>query len=426
MSDENSDSYKDEKLLNDSFSDDPATNPAKAPKKKEIDPAKNPDEQDSLSESSDKDKSFSGKKSDSGEENEEDKKRNEVRVEFTIEFEKKLAKYIPQKIQFEGDLRKKTLITTKVLDDKYSSDLLLFQNYIIYTSSGQLKILNKNLKLVFSAKIIEEDKHEIFGLKTINDETLSLVASDKARIIHLNVEKEDAISYEIIQEMTLTDFYCISEVLNNGYLLLAGGDRKYHFYDLEKPGQKITKENQYKLIGSVEKVHNVYDDDFPDVIDLNNGRIFSWLNDDGNIKVIEYYPNQKIIMSKNGITLHDAGLISDKYIMLMGLLYPEYDSWLMDTETLQIVKHWVTPQNDSFEISFKENQFFYSSTSRIALDEFIVKDGEFIRKNIYECYYNKEKKESYEERFSNRHVLDEYTFITKSWEGKVMIYKCSK
>ena len=412
MSDENSDSYKDEKLLNDdSFSDDPATNPAKAPKKKEIDPAKNPDEQDSLSESSDKDKSFSGKKSDSGEENEEDKKRNEVRVEFTIEFEKKLAKYIPQKIQFEGDLRKKTLITTKVLDDKYSSDLLLFQNYIIYTSSGQLKILNKNLKLVFSAKIIEEDKHEIFGLKTLNDETISLVASDKARIIHLNVEKEDAISYEIIQEMTLTDFYCISEVLNNGYLLLAGGDRKYHFYDLEKPGQKITKENQYKLIGSVEKVHNVYDDDFPDVIDLNNGRIFSWLNDDGNIKVIEYYPNQKIIMSKNGITLHDAGLISDKYIMLMGLLYPEYDSWLMDTETLQIVKHWVTPQNDSFVISFKENQFFYSSTSRIALDEFIV---------------NKEKKESYEERFSNRHILDEYTFITKSWEGKVMIYKCSK
>ena len=98
----------------------------------------------------------------------------------------------------------------------------------------------------------------------------------------------------------------------------------------------------------------------------------------------------------------------------------------MDTETLQIVKHWVTPQNDSFVISFKENQFFYSSTSRIALDEFIVKDGEFIRKNLYECYYNKEKKESYEERFSNRHILDEYTFITKSWEGKVIIYKCSK
>ena len=34
---------------------------------------------------------------------------------------------------------------------------------------------------------IDEDKHEIFGLKIINDETISLVASDKARIIHLNV-----------------------------------------------------------------------------------------------------------------------------------------------------------------------------------------------------------------------------------------------
>ena len=429
MSDEGSDKYKDDLFGDDSFSDDPAkNNPANAPKKKEIDPAKNPDEINSISGSSDGNKSFSGKKSDSGneDEDEEDKKRDEVRVEFTLDFEKKLAKYIPQKIQFEGDLRKRQLITMKVLEDKYSSGLLLFNDYIIYTSSGVLKILNKELKLVFSAKIIDKGDHEIFGTKIINDETIIIVASDKARIIHLNVEKQDAISYEIIQEISLTEFYCISEILNNGYLLLAGGDRKYYFYDLEKPGQKITKENQYKLIGSVEKVHNVYDDDFPDVIDLNNGRIFSWLNDDGNIKVIEYYPNQKIIMSKNGITLHDAGLINDKYIMLMGLLYPQYDSWLMDTETLQIVKHWVTPQNDSFVISFKENQFFYSSTSRIALDEFIVKDGEFIRKNIYECYYNKEKKEDYEKRFSNRLVLDKYTFITKTWEGKLMIFKCSK
>ena len=189
---------------------------------------------------------------------------------------------------------------------------------------------------------------------------------------------------------------------------------------------KISKENPYKLIGSVEKVHNVYDDDCPDCIDLNNGRILSWLNDDSNIKIIEYFPNQKIIMSKNGYRLHNAGLISNKYIMLMGLKYPQYDSWLMDAETLQIVKHWITPQNDSFEISYAENQFFYSSESRIALDDFLVKDGEFIRNNIYECYYNKEKTESDEERFSNRVALDEYTFITTTWEGKIMIYKCSK
>ena len=33
------------------------------------------------------------------------------------------------------------------------------------------------------------------------------------------------------------------------------------------------KDNKYKLIGNIEKVHNVYDDDIPDFIDLNNGRI---------------------------------------------------------------------------------------------------------------------------------------------------------
>ena len=110
----------------------------------------------------------------------------------------------------------------KVLEDKYSSGLLLFNDYIIYTSSGELKILNKELKLVFSTKIIDKGDHEIFGTRIINDETIIIVASDKARIIHLNVEKQDAISYEIIQEISLTEFYCISEILNNGYLLLAG------------------------------------------------------------------------------------------------------------------------------------------------------------------------------------------------------------
>ena len=410
----------------DPFNEDSPTDPAKAPKKKEFDPAKNPDMQESYSGSLDEDKSNSEKKSGSDEEEEDNKKRNEVKVEFTLEFEKKIAKYIPPKIKFQGDLRKRTLITTKVLEDKYSSGIVIFNNYFLYTAGKKFNILNKNLKLIFSKNILDKENDEIFGINVINEETIIMVATDKVRIIHLNVEKEDAISLDIIQEMKLTEFYCMSEILNNGYLLIAGGDRKYYFYELEKSGQKITKDNQYKLIGSVEKVHNVYDDDFPDCIDLNNGRILSWLNDDHNIKVIEYYPNQKIIMSKNGYQLHDAGLISDKYIILMGLTYPQYDSWLMDTETLQIVKHWITPQNDSFVISFAENQFFYSSTKRIALDEFIVKDGEFVRKNIYECYYNEEKKESWEERFSNRNVLDEYTFITKTWEGKIMIFKCSK
>ena len=75
------------------------------------------------------------------------------------------------------------------------------------------------------------------------------------------------------------------------------------FYDLDKNNQNFGKDNSYKLIENVEKVHNVYDDDFPDFIDFNNGRILSWLNDDHNIKIIEYFPEQKIILSKNGIML---------------------------------------------------------------------------------------------------------------------------
>jgi hypothetical protein len=328
-------------------------------------------------------------------------------------------------MKFEGDLRKKTLVNKALCPDKYSSGITIFKNYFLYTHQETLKILNKDLKNVYSVPIADNG-NEIFGLSPVNNEYIIVVASDKVRIIFLNLEKEDKISYEVIQEIKETEYYCYSKKLNNGYLLLAGGDRKYYFYDLEKPEQKFGKDNKYKLIGKVDDVHNVYDDDFPYCIDLNNGRILSWLNDDKNIKIIEYYPEQKIIMSKNGFTLHNAGLISDKYIILMGLTYPQYDSWLMDTETLEIVKHWVTHQNDSFVECYKENIFFYSSTSRIACDELIIKNGEFIRNNIYEVYYTEDKKENMDERFSIHNLIDEFTFITKTWNDKIMIYKCSK
>lgn len=402
-----------------SYSDGGPIDPTKEGAKKENDPAINPEEHNSFSDSND------NKSEKSSDEVEEDKKRNEVRQEFTLQFEKKLAKYIPPKMKFEGDLRKKTLVNKALCPDKYSSDITIFKNYFLYTHQETLKILNKDLKNVYSEPIADNG-NEIFGLSPVNNEYIIVVASDKVRIIFLNLEKEDKISYEVIQEIKETEYYCYSKILNNGYLLLAGGDRKYYFYDLEKPEQKFGKDNKYKLIGKVDDVHNVYDDDFPYCIDLNNGRILSWLNDDKNIKIIEYYPEQKIIMSKNGFTLHNAGLISDKYIILMGLTYPQYDSWLMDTETLEIVKHWVTPQNDSFVECYKENVFFYSSTSRIACDELIVKNGEFIRNNIYEVYYTEDKKENMDERFSIHNLIDEFTFITKTWNDKIMIYKCSK
>lgn len=138
--------------------------------------------------------------------------------------------------------------------------------------------------------------------------------------MHLKEEKTDQFTYEIIQEMKETEFYCLSNILNNGYMLLAGGVRQYRFYNLEKNDQKFGKNNIYKLIGNIEKVHNVNDDDYPDFIDFNNGRILSWSNDDHNIKIIEYFPEQKIILSKNGYQLHNTGLICDKYAILIGCI----------------------------------------------------------------------------------------------------------
>ena len=128
----------------------------------------------------------------------------------------------------------------------------------------------------------------------------------------------------------------------------------------------------------------------------------------------------------NGYGLHNAGLICDKYLLLMGLTYPLYYSWLMDTETLEIVKEWKTPQNDSFNCSLGLNKFIYSSSSRIACDEFKVEKGKFIRNNLYETYFNEDKTEDWRNRFGVDIFLDEKTFVAIDFNGVIQVFYCDK
>ena len=373
------------------------------------------------------------KKEEENEENEEkegdddDKKRNEVRKAFKLKFEKKIAKYVPPKIAFKGNISKRQLLTKKVFESEYgASNLLLFNNYIILTEESVLYFYNKIFKQIFSEKFFEDDKEEILTLNAIDNQTIVIGATDKVRIVNFYEKKPGQITYELIQEIKDTKFYALNEKLSNGYLLIGGYDRKYAFYELKNKKDKVSLVNQYKLVNKVELVHNVYDDDTPGIVDLNNGRIFSWLNDDKNIKVIEYSPKQRIIKSMNGYGLHNAGLICDKYLLLMGLTYPKYKSWLMDTETLEIVQEWETPQNDSFNCSLGLNKFVYSSTSRIACDELIIEKEKFIRKNLYETYFKEDKSEDWKNSFGVHLFSDEHTFICCEFNGKIKIFYCNE
>ena len=353
-----------------------------------------------------------------------DIKRNEVRKEFTLEFEKKIAKYIPPKIAFKGNIVKRKIIRELNFGDIFISNLTLFKTYILLTVDSILHFYDETLKLIFDHKFVEPGK-EVLSLNNYNDETLIMGADDKVLVINI-YDKNNQITYEIIQEFKETVFYCLNEKLHNGYLLIGGMDRKYGFYDKIKKKEKISKDNKFQLIFKIHKVHNVYDDDCPGIVDLNNGRLFSWLNDDKNIKVIEYASHKpRIIKSKNRYGLHNAGLLCDKYILLMGLKYPKYYSWLMDTETLDIVYTWNTPQNDSFMCTLSENKFLYGSETRVACDELIIKDGKFSRKNLYESDY-KENISDYDwkESYGIRDFLNENTFVSFNMGGSFMIFQC--
>ena len=76
---------------------------------------------------------------------EEQKRRNEVKKQFTLNFEKKIAKLIPPKLQFKGNVSKRKLIREKVFSG-YISNLHIFKNYIIFTVKSVLYFYTEDLK----------------------------------------------------------------------------------------------------------------------------------------------------------------------------------------------------------------------------------------------------------------------------------------
>ena len=254
------------------------------------------------------------------------------------------AKYIPPEKEFKGDITKMKIMTKVVLGYSFVSRPMYFFGYLVLCINKGLSFYNPNTyNLIFKADFAE-GKDELLSLKKIDDDTLLITNDKSARIIRFYENEPKKITFEVIQEIKETEYYYLGEFLSNGLLLLGGQDKKYVFYKLDhyEVNPKVTGDNLFKKFGEIENVHNVYSDDVPHIIDLNNGYLFSFMNDDKNIKVIKYEGDFKIIKSLDGYTLHDAALISDRYIVLKGLTYPKYYTWLFDLNQLKVVKEWET------------------------------------------------------------------------------------
>ena len=346
-----------------------------------------------------------------------DKKQlDENENEDKLIFEKKLAQFIPPKVKFKGNFSQRSLIIKRDFSPRYISNLTLFQNNILITIDSELQIYNKILKLIFSNKF-GKNKDDILSLNPINNETISIACLYEVYIVNF-YQRNNTITYEIIQKINDSNLYEVNKSLNNGYLILGGSDKKYSFYTKEKNNEQINANNKYVLVNQISIGHYLDYEYYPVVIDLNNGRILSNSSYDSNIKIIEYYPKQRIIKSIDDYMLFNARLISGKYVLLMGLDYPKYYSWLMDTETFEFVKKWETPDDDLIECVLGENLFLYSSSVRLAIDELNIEDGEFIRKTKYK--FNLEKNEKFETiTFLNRN-----TFIAINSKTQLRIYYC--
>ena len=186
-------------------------------------------------------------KNDSDEE--EDIEKLEVVKEFTLDFEKKLAKYIPPKIKFGTDLSNLSIITTVYLkEEEFISNLKLFMGYFILSTVKAIQFYDKTYELIFKKNLVENEE-EILIFEILDEETLIVSASDKVRIIRFYEEKPKEIKMDIIQEISDTKYYIQNKILSNNLLLLVGLNKKYVFYQLEyySTDQKFSANNKFKI-----------------------------------------------------------------------------------------------------------------------------------------------------------------------------------
>ena len=161
----------------------------------------------------------------------------------------KYAKFIPPKLEFKGDLTKMQVKNKIVFEnDVFISRLMIFKGYIILNVDKGIAFYEKETY----TKIFQENftTDDILSIKILDEDTLLIAAFDKTRIIRFEEKEPKKITNELIQEITDTDFYYIGEILSNDLLLLAGGDKKYVFYQLENyvSDRRVSKNNLYKKI----------------------------------------------------------------------------------------------------------------------------------------------------------------------------------
>ena len=209
----------------------------------------------------------------------------------------KLAKFISPNIEFKGDITKIKLLHKIPFNFYQASKLQFFKGYILLNIGNGISLLElQTYKEVFREEFGEEP---IITINKIDEDSIVIASLEKIRIITFEEKQPKNISYEIIQEICDTSLYYAGLILSNDLLLIAGEDEKFVFYQLEKynTNKKFSKNNLYKKIGEIYDVHNVLEEDLPNIIDLKNGLILSYTHCGADIKICQYEGEFKLIKS---------------------------------------------------------------------------------------------------------------------------------
>ena len=130
-------------------------------------------------------------------------------------MKKKIAKLIPPKLQFKGNISKRKLIKEQVFEG-FVSNLNIFRNYLLLTVDSELRFYKKDitLTLIFSLEKFVKQNEEVFSLNLINDETIVIATTDRVRVYNFYEKEPSKITSELIQEITGTELYGVDSLCN--------------------------------------------------------------------------------------------------------------------------------------------------------------------------------------------------------------------
>ena len=217
-------------------------------------------------------------------------------------------------IIFNGNLNEIKEKNTIYCEPNFVHNLLIYKDHLLTSLSNKVTVFEmKKYEKVFEQKFSEQ---EIIKIIKIDEDNIALLLFHEIIIINFYYSSKN-FYYKIIQNILNDEGLYNGLLLSNDNLFFGTYEGNFLFYKLKNYNtyKTVSTTNTYEKIYEFKNIQNVSDMQSPGFLDLQNGKLLTWMIDDKIIKVINY-ESLEIIKIIKDYPIYDGCLINEKYAIL--------------------------------------------------------------------------------------------------------------